>query len=137
MATSWSASRRQCGSSDSSPILQNQMFDMVSSGQEFKLWIPPKNQLIAGDNDTARQSTKLLENLRPQVIYDALLLQAVDAQNDLAVLEGTEHMGIDRESRKPVLQPDYALDIIKHNGQGWYLARKTVFDRTDLHRASR
>jgi len=114
------------------PILQNHMFDMVSSGQEFKLWIPPKNQFIAGDNHAARPSPQPLENLRPQVIYDALLLQAVDLKNDLAVLEGREHMGIDRETQKPVLQPDYALDIIKQNGQGWYLARKTVFDRTDL-----
>ena len=114
------------------PILQNQMFDMVSSGQEFKLWIPPKNQLIAGNNDTARSSTQLLDNLRPQVIYDALLLQEVDPQNELAVLERAEHMGIDRDTQKPVLQADYALDIIKQNGQGWHLARKTVFDRADL-----
>jgi hypothetical protein len=114
------------------PILQSHMFDMVSSGQEFKLWIPPKNQFIAGNNDAARASTQPLENLRPQVIYDALMLQAVDLKNDLAVLEGGEHMGIDRETQKPVLQRDYALDIIKQDGQGWYLARKTVFDRTDL-----
>jgi hypothetical protein len=114
------------------PILQNHMFDMVSSGQEFKLWIPPKNQFIAGNNEAARPSTQPLENLRPQVIYDALLIQAVDLKHDLAVLEGGEHMGIDRETQKPALQPDYALDIIKQNGQGWYLARKTVFDRTDL-----
>jgi hypothetical protein len=114
------------------PILQNHMFDMVSSGQEFKLWIPPKNQFIAGNNEAARPSTQPLENLRPQVIYDALMLQAVDLKHDLAVLEGGEHMGIDRETQKPVLQPDYALDIVKQNGQGWYLARKTVFDRTDL-----
>ena len=56
------------------PILQNHVFDMVSSGQEFKLWIPPKNQFIVGNNDEARPSTQPLGNLRPQVIYDALLL---------------------------------------------------------------
>ena len=114
------------------PILQNHIFDMVSSGQQFKLWVPQKNQFIAGNNDAARPSTQPLENLRPQVIYDALLLQAVDLKNDLAVLEGGEHMGIDRETQKPVLQPDYTLDIIKQSGQVWYLSRKTVFDRTDL-----
>jgi outer membrane lipoprotein-sorting protein len=114
------------------PILQNHVFDMVSSGQEFKLWIPPKNQFIVGNNDVARPSTQPLENLRPQVIYDALLLQAVDLRNELAVLEEGEHMGIDRETQKPVLRAEYTLDIIKQNGQGWYLSRKTVFDRTDL-----
>jgi outer membrane lipoprotein-sorting protein len=119
------------------PILQNHVFDMVSSGQEFKLWIPPKNQFIVGNNivgnsDGTRPSTPPLENLRPQVIYDALLLQAVDLQNELAVLEEGDYMVIDPRTQKPVLQPDYTLDIIKQNGHGWYLSRKTVFDRTDL-----
>src|ERR1700689_4580136 len=114
------------------PILQTHVFDMVSSGQEFKLWIPPKNQFIVGNNDAARPSAQPPENLRPQVIYDALLLQAVDLQKEVAVLEEGEHMAIDRETQKLVLQPDYTLDIIKQNGQGWYLSRKTVFDRTDL-----
>jgi hypothetical protein len=119
------------------PILQSHVFDMVSSGQEFKLWIPPKNQFIVGNNivgnsDGASPSTPPLENLRPQVIYDALLLQAVDLQNEVAVLEEGEHMAIDPRTQKPVLQPDYTLDIIKQNGHGWYLSRKTVFDRNDL-----
>jgi hypothetical protein len=114
------------------PILQTHVFDMVSSGQEFKLWIPPKNQFIVGSNDIARPSAQPLENLRPQVIYDALLLQAVNLQTELVVLEEGEHMAIDRETQKPVLQPDYTLDIMKQNGEGWYLSRKTVFDRTDL-----
>ena len=114
------------------PILQNHVFDMVSNGQEFKLWIPPKNQFIVGDNDVARPSAQPLANLRPQVIYDALLLQAVDLQNELAVLEEGEHKVIDPGTQKLVLQPDYTLDIIKQNGHGWYLSRKTVFDRTDL-----
>jgi len=114
------------------PILQNHVFDMVSNGQEFKLWIPPKNQFIVGNNDVARPSAQPLANLRPQVIYDALLLQAVDLQNELAVLEEGEHKVIDPGTQKLVLQPDYTLDIIKQNGHGWYLSRKTVFDRTDL-----
>jgi outer membrane lipoprotein-sorting protein len=114
------------------PILQNHLFDMVSRGQEFKLWIPAKNQFIVGNNDVASPSTHPLENLRPQVIYDALLFQSVDPQNELAVLEEGEHMVVDAGAQSPVLQPDYTLDIIKQNGQGWYLSRKTVFDRTDL-----
>jgi outer membrane lipoprotein-sorting protein len=114
------------------PILQNHVFDMVSNGQEFKLWIPPKNQFIVSNNDVARPSAQPLANLRPQVIYDALLLQAVDLQNELAVLEEGEHKVIDPRTQKLVLQPDYTLDIIKQNGHGWYLSRKTVFDRTDL-----
>jgi Domain of unknown function (DUF4292) len=114
------------------PILQSHVFDMVSSGQEFKLWIPSKNQFIVGGNEQASPSTEPLGNLRPQVIYDALFLQAVDLQNELAVLEGSEHEVIDHRTQKATLRPDYSLDIIKQNGHQWYLSRKVVFDRTDL-----
>ncbi|MGA9509127.1 MAG: DUF4292 domain-containing protein [Candidatus Sulfotelmatobacter sp.] len=116
-----------------SPILQNHIFDMVSSGQEFKLWIPSQNRFVAGNNDAARPSTEPLGNLRPQVIYDVLLLQAVDPQSELAILEGGEHEVIESVGQRLVLQPDYTLNIIKQNGRGWYLSRKVVFDRTDLH----
>jgi hypothetical protein len=114
------------------PILETHVFDMVSSGQEFKLWIPPKNQYIAGNNDLARPSVEPLENLRPQIIYDALLLQAVDLRNELAVLEEGEHNALDPGTRKMGLRHDYTLNIIKQNGREWYLSRKVVFDRTDL-----
>jgi hypothetical protein len=114
------------------PILGTHVFDMVSSGQEFKLWIPPKNQFIAGNNDLARPSAEPLENLRPQIICDALLLQAVDVRNELAVLEEGEHNAIDPGTRKMALRHDYTLNIIKQNGREWYLSRKVVFDRTDL-----
>jgi outer membrane lipoprotein-sorting protein len=113
------------------PILQNQVFDLVSSGQQFKLWIPSKNQFIAGNSDIARPSTQPLGNLRPQVIYDALLLEPVDPQNELAVMEEGEHV-IDTGTQSLALQPDYTLNIIKQNGHAWSLSRKVVFDRADL-----
>lgn len=114
------------------PILQNHVFDMVSSGQEFKLWIPPKNKFIVGDNEEARPCAEPLGNLRPQVIYSALLLQAVDPQNELTVLEASDGELIDQRTQKETLRPDYSLNIIKQSGHQWYLSRKIVFDRTDL-----
>jgi len=116
------------------PILQNHVFDMVSIGQEFKLWIPSKNQFVVGNSDVARPSTQLLGNLQQQVIYDALLLQAVDLQNELAVLEDRDEEVIDPGTHKATLQPEYRLHIIKQDGNEWYLSRKIVFDRTDLRR---
>jgi len=116
------------------PILQNHVFDMVSIGQEFKLWIPSKNQFVDGNSDVARPSTQPLGNLQPQVIYDALLLQAVDLQNELAVLEDRDQEVIDPGTHKLTLQPQYTLNIIKQDGKEWHLSRKVVFDRTDLRR---
>src|SRR5580704_17679491 len=33
------------------PVVRNTAFDMVSDGQEFKLWIPPQNKFFTGLND--------------------------------------------------------------------------------------
>ena len=55
------------------PIVRNKAFDMVSDGQGFKLWIPPKNRFVLGQNNVeTRNPAQPLENLRPQYIYDAL-----------------------------------------------------------------
>jgi hypothetical protein len=116
------------------PILQNHVFDTVSIDQEFKLWIPSKNQFVVGNSDVAGASTQPLGNLQPQVIYDALLVQAVDLQKELAVLEDRDQEVIDPGTHKLTLQPEYTLNIIKQDGSEWYLSRKVVFDRTDLRR---
>ena len=60
------------------PVVRNTAFDMVSDGKDFKLWIPPKNKFVVGaDNDANYQPDKRLENLRPQYIYNALLIQPI------------------------------------------------------------
>src|SRR5438445_403416 len=69
------------------PIVRNKAFDMVSDGHEFKLWIPAKNRFIFGHNELVRPSSQPLENLRPQHIYDALLLRAIDPENEIALRE--------------------------------------------------
>src|SRR5258708_26396952 len=33
------------------PIVRTTAFDMVSNGQEFKLWIPPRNRFVVGRNE--------------------------------------------------------------------------------------
>ena len=35
------------------PIVRTTAFDMVSDGQQFKLWIPPKNRFVIGKNEVA------------------------------------------------------------------------------------
>src|SRR5690348_5876313 len=115
------------------PIVRNRAFDMVSNGDTFKLWLPPKNKFYIGRNDVIKaNSTQPLENLRPQHITDALLLRQIDAHNEIAVLEqGTETVS-DPKTKKDVLQPDYIIDVIRKSDKGWYLSRKIYLSRTDL-----
>jgi outer membrane lipoprotein-sorting protein len=114
------------------PIIRDTAFDMVSDGQKFKLSIPPKNRFVIGRNDiVATNPQQPLESLRPQTIYDALLLRAIDSQNETPVLEnGTEIVIADKGHR--FQQPDYIIDVIRRgNGDSW-LSRKIVFNREDL-----
>jgi len=113
------------------PVVRNTAFDMVSDGRTFKVWIPPKNKFVMGTNSEGGfQPEKRLENLRPQAIYDALLLREI-SPDEIAVLENGYETVLDAKKHR-VDQPDYELAVIRKGPNGWYLSRKISFSRTDL-----
>jgi outer membrane lipoprotein-sorting protein len=112
------------------PLVRNTAFDMVSDGQEFKLWIPPQNKFVLGSNNAENyRPDKRLENMRPQYIYDALLLPEIG--HDDAVLENEYETVLDSK-RHRVEQPNYSVLVIRRGPQGAYLSRKIDFSRIDL-----
>ena len=114
------------------PIVRTTAFDMVSNGEEFKLWIPPKNRFVTGRNDVQTQNAdQPMESIRPQDIYEALLIRPIDPEREIAVLENSEEILHDSKGHR-VLQDDYELVVIRKGEQGWALSRKIVFSRTDL-----
>jgi hypothetical protein len=114
------------------PIVRNKAFDIVSDGQQFKLSVPANNKFYVGHNQAIEGSDSPLDTLRPQAIYDALLLQAINSANEIAVLEDSTELVVDKQNHKLVQQPNYVLDVIRKSDKGWVLARKVVFDRTNL-----
>lgn len=114
------------------PIVRTTAFDMVSDGQQFKLWIPPKNRFVVGQNQMQTPNTdQPMENIRPQNIYEALLIRPVDPANEIAVMENGYEILHDAKGRT-ILQEDYELVVIRNGDNGWKLSRKIVFGRTDL-----
>ena len=115
------------------PIVRTTAFDMVSNGDEFKLWIPPKNRFVVGRNDVkSSNADQPMENLRPQEIYDALLIRHIDSDHEIAVLENSEEILHDTKGHR-VLQESYELIVIRRKGDHeGILSRKIVFSRTDL-----
>lgn len=113
------------------PVVRNRAFDMVSDGNEFKLWIPPKNKFITGHNQITHMSANPLENVRPQHLYDALLLRRIDPQNEVAVME-TDYEPVKMGKNAEIMQPVYIVDVIRKGRQGWYLSRKITFSRSEL-----
>ncbi len=114
------------------PIVRSKAFDMVSNGSTFKLWIPPKNRFIEGRNDVETHNVaQPLENMRPQQIYDALLLPQINQQNEVAVVEnGTQD--VKDNKGHTIEQGTYILHIINNNNGQPRLARNIIFSRIDL-----
>src|SRR4030088_2993594 len=54
------------------PVVAKNIFDMVSDGEEFHIYIPSKNQFLVGATTLTRHSNKPIENLRPNHIVEAL-----------------------------------------------------------------
>jgi outer membrane lipoprotein-sorting protein len=114
------------------PIVRTRAFDMVSDGKEFKVWIPSKNRFVVGQNDVITPNPQQpLENLRPQVIYDALLLQPIDPQKEVAVLEDGHETMVGEKGHK-YEQPAYEIDVIRGQGADSWLSHKIIFNRETL-----
>lgn len=114
------------------PFVRTTAFDMVSEGQNFKLWIPPKNKFVIGKNEvTTPNISQPMENIRPQNIYEALLIRRIDPKDEIAVLENGYETLHDSKGHR-VLQEDYELTVIKKAENGWALERKIIISRTDL-----
>jgi hypothetical protein len=115
------------------PIVRTTAFDMVSNGQDFKLWIPPKNRFVLGRNDVqTHNADQPMESIRPQDIYDSLLIRPIDPEHEIASLEKSYEILHDSKGHR-VLQEDYELIVIrKTGGNEGVLSRKIVFSRTDL-----
>ena len=109
------------------PFVRTTAFDMVSEGQNFKLWIPPKNKFVIGKNEvTTPNISQPMENIRPQNIYEALLIRRIDPKTEIAVLENGYETLHDGKGHR-VLQEDYELTVIKKAENGWGLERKIIF----------
>ena len=56
------------------PLALATVFDMVSDGREYRAWIPFYNKFAVGDPNAPAASEKVLSNLRPSHIMDALFI---------------------------------------------------------------
>ncbi|HEY6968042.1 MAG TPA: DUF4292 domain-containing protein [Candidatus Angelobacter sp.] len=114
------------------PAVRSTLFDMSGNAKGFALSIPGQSKFFVGSNLVSRPSIQPLENIRPPVIFDALLLRSIDPQNEIAVLEQGAEMVKDPKSHKNLQQQDYEVIVIRKEGSNWYLSRKVIFSRVNL-----
>jgi len=102
------------------PVVAKDIFDMVSDGETFRIFIPSKHQFIMGPAAFERPAKKPIENLRPQHLLDALFWPAIDTRQQVLFEEFNADTA--RYYILTVLRGMSVLEIV----------RKVWFDRTDL-----
>jgi outer membrane lipoprotein-sorting protein len=90
------------------PVVRTHAFDMASDGKTFKLVIPPKSRAIVGSNTVTKPSTNALENLRPDIFLDSVLVKSITPQR---LVDLTTTSEIHREGKTLVETPEYELHI--------------------------
>ena len=103
------------------PVLHTHAFDMVSDGSTFTLLINVKNVAITGSDAVNTPSKNVLENLRPQVFSDSLLVRGVDADEFVSLTTDTRIIGEvkrkdDAKRKDMVEEPDYNLTLTRRRG---------------------
>lgn len=103
------------------PVIHSTLFDMVSSGNDFRVSLPTKSQFIIGANDAPATSKNKLENLRPAAFLTSLMIMPPGA-GDLTLMED------DTNETKAV----YIVQVIHRDGDRLQLMRNIYFDRYTL-----
>jgi outer membrane lipoprotein-sorting protein len=105
------------------PVVAKNIFDMVSDGREFRIYIPSKNSFLVGSTALARPSEKPLENLRPQHILEALFWPEFPTTANILFEQFNTETG-----------RYYILTQLRNRANGRFeIARKVWYDRSDLH----
>lgn len=112
------------------PIVGTNIFDMVSDGETFHIFIPSKNQFLVGPASLRRQSPKPIENLRPQHLIEAIFLSPIP--DDAPVLFEADDEAEARYYLLTIIHPGPEASAASTSSTDWQIARKIWFDRADL-----
>lgn len=115
------------------PVVHTRAFDMGSDGKTFQLWIPPKSKVIEGTNAEPKPSPNSLENMRPYVFFDSLLIRKIGPQDKLIMTVDSD-TAVNPKTRKLEVRPEYILTVARPQAQSNVeLAERVIqFSRIDL-----
>jgi outer membrane lipoprotein-sorting protein len=116
------------------PVVRTHAFDLASDGQTFKLVIPPRSRAIVGTNKVTKPSANALENLRPDIFLDSVLIKSIEPER-LVYLTNTSQT--QRQGKKLVETPEYDLHIGEEDPQATDGLKVHVLKPTRVIRFSR
>jgi hypothetical protein len=116
------------------PVVRTHAFDLASDGRTFKLVIPPRSRAIVGTNKVTKPSANALENLRPDIFLDSVLVKSIEPER-LVYLTSTSETR--RQGKKLVETPEYDLHIGEEDPQSTDGLKVHVLKPTRVIRFSR
>src|SRR5882757_4290515 len=116
------------------PVVRTHAFELTSDGQTFKLVIPPRSRAIVGSNKVTKPSANTLENLRPDIFLDSVLVKSIEPER-LVYLTSTSET--QRQGKKLVETPEYDLHIGEEDPQATDSLKVHVLKPTRVIRFSR
>jgi outer membrane lipoprotein-sorting protein len=113
------------------PVVSSIALDMTSNGKTWKLWSPPKNLAMEGTSEVTQPSKNPLENLRPAVFFDSLLVRSVLPTE--IVSPTSDIREIEKKKHDIVEEPDYDLEVLSEpKGQIVHTLRVVHISRENL-----
>jgi hypothetical protein len=116
------------------PVLRTRAFELTSDGTTFKLVIPPKSRAIVGNNTVSKPSANAIENLRPDIFLDSVLVKSITPEK-LVYLTSTSETS--RQDKKLIETPEYELHIGEEDPQATDGLKVRVLKGTRVIRFSR
>jgi outer membrane lipoprotein-sorting protein len=98
------------------PVFGSRALDMVSDGNTFTLMHATASQgdvWVQGTNQVTKPSKNGLENLRPAVFLDSLLVPGVSAGEFVTMTESSRVLREDVHHKTETVEPDYNLSVLK------------------------
>ncbi len=115
------------------PIVHTTAFDLASDGNQFTLLVPHNNKAYTGSNAVTKPSSNPIENLRPNIFFDTMILRSI-APDEVVIKTEATRTRTDPQTHKLMGLPEYELTVVrrKANSQELIPERRIHFDRTNL-----
>jgi outer membrane lipoprotein-sorting protein len=115
------------------PVFGSLAMDMVSDGKTFKLVAPSKKIAREGSEEVTKPSPKGFENLRPNIIREALLVPCVGTDELVSLTQDARMIPAAAGKKGSTEVPDYDLAIVRlKTGNELQTERVIHIDRTTL-----
>ena len=115
------------------PFVGSEAMDMVSDGRMFTLVIPPRSTAYVGTGTVSKPSANGLENIRPSVFLDSLLVPGVAPSEYVTLTESMRIVESAHGRKAAVEEPDYDLEVLRvRSGSALFRERVIHFSRVTL-----